>query len=78
MKVNPAGERSTTVKVTPDALGAPDTLQSIFAAEPAAKIEMAMPQGTEGGAGMGGPNDMGVPEEAAALETVSDDCKLSS
>lgn len=63
MKVNPAGERSTTVKVTPEALGAPDALQGIFSAEPAAKVEMAMPQaGGEGGGG--GPADMGVPQQA--------------
>jgi len=64
MKVNPAGERSTTVKVTPDALGAPDALAGIFQAEPAAKVEMSIPQATgEGmGGGGGGPNDMGLPE----------------
>jgi hypothetical protein len=64
MKVNPAGERSTTVKVTPEALGAPDALQGIFSAEPAAKVEMAMPQATGEGAGSGGPADMGIPQEA--------------
>lgn len=63
MKVNPAGERSTTVKVTPEALGAPDALAGIFAAEPAAKVEMAVPQATGEGAG-GGPADMGIPEGA--------------
>jgi len=60
MKLNPAGERSTTVKVTPDALQAPDVLQGIFSAEPATKVEMEMPQA--GGEGGGGPNDMGVPQ----------------
>lgn len=64
MKVNPAGERSTTVKVTPDALQAPDALAGIFGAEPAAKVEMSMQQaGGEGAGGGGGPADMGVPEE---------------
>jgi hypothetical protein len=60
-KVNPAGERSTTVKVTPEALGAPDTLAGIFDAEPTAKVEMSIAQQTAGG---GGPADMGVPEGA--------------
>jgi hypothetical protein len=62
MKVNPAGERSTTVKVTPDAIQTPEALQGIFQAEPEAKVEMAMPQASgEGGAG-GGPGDMGLPQ----------------
>jgi hypothetical protein len=61
MKVNPAGERSTTVKVTPEALGAAEALSNIFAAEPAAKVEMSMPQAGGEGAG-GGPADMGIPE----------------
>lgn len=66
MKVNPAGERSTTVKVTPDALQAPDALQGIFAAEPAAKVEMSMQQAGGEGAGGGGPADMGIPEGGPA------------
>lgn len=61
IKVNPAGERSTSVKVTPDALQTPDTLMGIFQAEPSTKVEMSMPQATGESAG-GGPNDMGIPQ----------------
>jgi hypothetical protein len=61
MKINPAGERSTTVKATPDALATPDAIASIFAAEPEAKVEISnQVQGGEGAAGMGG--DMGIPQ----------------
>jgi hypothetical protein len=63
-KVNPTGERSTTVKVTPDALGAPDALAGIFAAEPAAKVEMSIAQQTAGGGKDGGPAGTGAPEGA--------------
>ena len=64
MKINPAGERSTTVKVTPDALGTPDALAGIFQAEPATKVEMAMPQPTGAEGGGGGPSGTGAPEGA--------------
>lgn len=64
MKVNPDGQRSTTVKVTPDALQAPDALAGIFQAEPEAKVEMALPQAGGGEGKGGGPADMGVPEGA--------------
>jgi hypothetical protein len=62
MKINPAGERSTTVKVTPDALSTPDTLAGIFQAEPATKVEMALPQPTGPAGGAGGPNGTGAAE----------------
>ncbi len=64
MKLNPAGERSTTVKVTPEALGAPDALEGIFSAEPTAKVEMAMAQATGGPEGGGGPQGSGAAEGA--------------
>ncbi|MBU1891198.1 hypothetical protein KJ782_06990 [Patescibacteria group bacterium] len=61
MKINPMGERSTTVKVTPDALGTPDILSGIFSAEPATKVEISVPQAKDQG-GQGGPADGGVPQ----------------
>lgn len=64
LKVNPDGQRSTTVKVTPDALQTPEAVAGIFQAEPETKVEMMMPQPTGAGAGGagGGPNDMGLPQ----------------
>jgi len=59
-KVTPEGERSTSVNVTPDALAMPDIVQSIFAAEPGAKVEVKVPEQPETGGeelvppGMGG------------------------
>jgi len=59
MKLSPEGERSTNVKVTPEALGSAETLQAIFQAEPGAKVEVEIPEApapaaggpVEGGAG---------------------------
>ena len=49
-KLSPEGERSTSVKVTPDALGTPENLAAIFQAEPTAKVEVAQPQAKAEGA----------------------------
>lgn len=55
-RLSPEGERSTSVKVTPDALGNPDILGGIFQAEPTAKVEVAQPQ-----AKGDGQQDLGIP-----------------
>lgn len=55
-KLSPEGERSTSVKVTPDALSVPDNLAAIFQAEPTAKVEVAQPQ-----AKGEGQQDLGIP-----------------
>jgi hypothetical protein len=60
-KVTPEGERSTSVNVTPDALASPDIIQSIFAAEPGAKVEVKTPEQPE----MGG-EELVPPEMAGA------------
>jgi hypothetical protein len=67
MKVNPAGERSTTVKATPEALSTPETLAGIFEAEPGVKVELsAQTQGGEGGAGeQGDVMPQGTPVDGA-------------
>ena len=59
-KLSPEGERSTSVKVTPDALGVPDNLASIFQAEPTAKVEVAQPQAKAEGAAAA-QQDLGIP-----------------
>lgn len=72
-KISPEGERSTSVKVTPDALGSPEMLAAIFQAEPGAKVELETPEQPtadvggpmEGGAG-GPPMAEGMPQDAAA------------
>jgi hypothetical protein len=56
-KVSPEGERTTSVNVTPDALGSPEMLQSIFAVEPNAKVELKIPEQTT--ADVGGPIEGG-------------------
>lgn len=55
-RLSPEGERSTSVKVTPDALGNADILTGIFQAEPTAKVEVAQPQ-----AKGEGQQDLGIP-----------------
>lgn len=68
LKVNPDGQRSTTVKVTPDALQTPDALAGIFQAEPETKIEMAMAQPTGNEGSGAGPSDVmpqGMPLDGA-------------
>lgn len=74
LKVNPDGQRSTTVKVTPDAIQTPEALQGIFQAEPETKVEMAMPQPTGGdGAGGAGPSDVmpqGMPLDGAGAAPI--------
>ncbi len=72
-KISPEGERSTSVKVTPDALGSPEMLAAIFQVEPGAKVELETPEQPtadvsgpiEGGAG-GPPMPEGMPQDAAA------------
>lgn len=43
-KVTPDGQRSTQVKVSPDALSSPDALQAMFQAEPGVKVEVEQPE----------------------------------
>jgi hypothetical protein len=73
-KISPEGDRSTSVKVTPDALGSPEMLAAIFQVEPGAKVELETPEQPtaavaggpiEGGAG-GPPLPEGMPQDAAA------------
>jgi hypothetical protein len=59
-RLSPEGERSTSVKVTPDALGNPDILGGIFQAEPTAKVEVAQPQAKADGAAAA-QQDLGIP-----------------
>lgn len=59
-KLSPEGERSTSVKVTPDALSVPDNLAAIFQAEPTAKVEVAQPQAKAEGAAAA-QADLGIP-----------------
>lgn len=59
-RLSPEGERSTSVKVTPDALGVPDNLAAIFQAEPTAKVEVAQPQVKAEGANQA-QADLGIP-----------------
>jgi len=59
-KLSPEGERSTSVKVTPDALGNPDILGGIFQAEPTAKVEVAQAQAKADGANQA-QADLGIP-----------------
>lgn len=71
IKITPDGQRSTTVKVTPDAVAQPDALAGVFAAEPAAKVEISQPeqQAVPGGGeapAMPPPGMEGLPPEAAA------------
>jgi hypothetical protein len=44
IRVTPDGQRSTTVKATPDVMQDPSGIQAIFAAEPGAKVELANPE----------------------------------
>jgi hypothetical protein len=43
-KLDPMGQKTTSVKVTPDALGQAEALAQIFQANPAAKVEIASPE----------------------------------
>jgi hypothetical protein len=43
-RITPEGQRTTAVKVTPEALSMPDHLVGIFQVEPEAKVEVAQPQ----------------------------------
>ena len=66
MKITPDGQRSTTVKVTPEATQDPTGLNSIFAAEPGAKVEVSNPEEAVPGtqvASPGGPESGGMPPE---------------
>jgi len=45
IRITPEGEKSTSVKVSPDALIDPAALQAMFQADPTAKIEMQAPEG---------------------------------
>lgn len=69
MKITPDGQKSTTVKVTPDALSTPDSLASLFQASPGTKVEMEAPEGgdmpVEGGAMP--PPEGAVPPPAGAV-----------
>jgi hypothetical protein len=67
LKLSPDGQRSTTIKVTPEAIATPEGLQSIFAAEPNAKVEIFSPQ-AQGGAGGGGGTTSNVPGQPSAGE----------
>jgi hypothetical protein len=73
IKITPDGQRSTTVKVTPDAVAQPDALAGVFAAEPAAKVEISQPEqqavpgGGEAPAGPPPPEAGALPPEAAAM-----------
>lgn len=51
IKLSPDGQRSTTVKVTPDAVQQPDSLANIFNVEPNAKVEVSQPELQSAGAG---------------------------
>jgi len=68
MKITPDGQRSTTVKVTPEATQDPTGLNSIFAAEPGAKVEVSNPEEAVPGtqvAAPGGPESGEMPPEGA-------------
>lgn len=69
MKLSPDGQRSTTVRVTPDAVSAPEGLQAIFAAEPGAKVEISAQTqtGAGGGGGSGGAPGQPTPGDIQAL-----------
>jgi hypothetical protein len=43
IRITPEGEKSTSIKVSPDALIDPDALRAMFQADPTAKIEMQQP-----------------------------------
>lgn len=43
IKITPDGQKSTSVKVSPDALIDPAALQAMFQADPTAKVEMQAP-----------------------------------
>ena len=66
-RLSPEGERSTSVKVTPDALGVRDNLAAIFQAEPTAKVEVAQPQAKTEGANQA-QADLGIPKSLPGPE----------
>jgi hypothetical protein len=60
-RLTPEGERSTSIKVTPDALASSDILNSIFQTEPTAKIEVAQPPAKEQDTDLNIPTPSGPP-----------------
>jgi hypothetical protein len=52
-KLDPMGQKSTSVKVTPEGLGQAEALAQIFQANPAAKVEISSPEAKAMGQGPG-------------------------
>jgi hypothetical protein len=60
IRITPEGEKTTSVKVSPDALIDPQALQAMFQADPTAKIEMQAPDNGPDVAVQGGPGTPGT------------------
>ena len=60
IRITPEGEKTTNVKVSPDALMDPEALRAMFQADPTAKIEMQQPDAGPDVAVQGGPGTPGT------------------
>lgn len=69
-RITADGQRSTTVKTTPDVMQDPSGIQAIFAAEPGAKVELSNPETAMPGTAVPVQGDNGgVPEGSPGQET---------
>jgi len=67
IRITPDGQKNTSIKVSPDALKDPNSLQTFFNTEPGVKIEIAMPTNipavqVQPGAGAPGGQPQGPPQ----------------
>lgn len=69
IRVTPDGQRSTTVKATPDVMQDPSGIQAIFAAEPGAKVELANPETAVPGTEVPTADNGGVPAGSPGQQT---------
>jgi hypothetical protein len=60
IRITPEGEKTTSVKVSPDALMDPEALRAMFQADPTAKIEMQQPDAGPAVDVQGGPGTPGT------------------
>lgn len=44
VRITPDGQKSTGLKVTPEAIDAPEGLKALFATEPTARVEITQPE----------------------------------